>query len=110
MTVLVPSQLFFANRFLYLPESFLDCYRPENDLELSTKKMTEVIYCSILTFTVERYIAIVASPLSTKDCSTGKTKVIIVLLWLMVIAYCCPWLPLTEVKSSDPFELDILHC
>ncbi|OQV19183.1 Thyrotropin-releasing hormone receptor [Hypsibius exemplaris] len=58
---------------------------------------------SILAFTVERYIAIVRSPLAAKLCTTDRTKKIIVLLWAASVLYCCPWLALTEVKPDEQF-------
>lgn len=64
---------------------------------------------SILTFTLERYIAICHPMLAYRICTTERTNSIILAVWIVAILYCCPWLALTEVKG-DPYDPYVEYC
>ncbi|XP_055355157.1 thyrotropin-releasing hormone receptor-like isoform X2 [Paramacrobiotus metropolitanus] len=59
---------------------------------------------SIMTFTVERYIAICRPLLAYRVCTVERTKKIIFWGWIIVVAYCCPWFALTEVKTDNHYK------
>lgn len=60
-----------------------------------------VLSCSILTFTLERYVAICRPFLAYRLCTMARTKKIIIGVWTISVFYCCPWLGLTEVRTTE---------
>ncbi|XP_055331136.1 thyrotropin-releasing hormone receptor-like isoform X2 [Paramacrobiotus metropolitanus] len=64
---------------------------------------------SIFAFTIERYIAVCHPFLAHRLCTLERTKKIILAGWIAVVAYCMPWLFLTELKP-DPIFPDQSHC
>ena len=65
--------------------------------------------CSILAFTIERFIAITRPMLAQKVCTMGRAKKVIYCVWLVSFLYCAPWLGLTKVVR-DKEQPDLETC
>ncbi|OQV19890.1 Thyrotropin-releasing hormone receptor [Hypsibius exemplaris] len=59
---------------------------------------------SIITFSIERYIAVRHTMLAQRICTVARAKLISLCVWAFCILYCSPWLGLTLVKPHprDP--------
>uniref|UniRef100_T1HAE5 Thyrotropin-releasing hormone receptor n=1 Tax=Rhodnius prolixus TaxID=13249 RepID=T1HAE5_RHOPR len=89
-----------------VPQEVLSYYLVGNQWIWGNVGCSLMIYCqnlginasslSLVTLTVERYIAICHPMKAHKICTIGRAKKITVGMWVFAIFYCSPWLFLTE--------------